>query len=266
MRLVTWNVQRGLRQNQVPFLQEAAPDIIALQEISAKHLGFTTASLVQLGLPHIISTLDDDSRPAFGLALASRWHLERAAPASSVLSDGGRAICAVVESPKRATEVMTIHVPPGTRKVEGRPNPTAKIETFEALTEHYRRTATHAQVLLGDFNTPKHEFNDGTMAFFGNARQRQVEEEFYRVVGLHVLRDVFRSCNFRPEHGFQAPAKSWQNSGRRDTSQPRRFDHVFASPELQPVSAIYPDAARIWGDRISDHLPLTVELRWEASA
>ncbi len=161
---------------------------------------------------------------------------------------------------------MTIHVPQARGKVKDARTPLPRSRLFEALTEHYRGPATHAQVLLGDFNTPKHEFNDGTMAFFGNARQRQVEEEFYRVVGLHVLRDVFRSCNFRPEHGFQAPAKSWQNSGRRDTSQPRRFDHVFASPELQPVSAIYPDAARIWGDRISDHLPLTVELRWEASA
>jgi len=117
MRLVTWNVQRGLRQNQVPFLQEAAPDIIALQEISAKHLGFTTASLVQLGLPHIISTLDDDSRPAFGLALASRWHLERAAPASSVYQTGACHLRSsrVSEARHRSHDH---HVPPGRRKVK----------------------------------------------------------------------------------------------------------------------------------------------------
>lgn len=259
MRFITWNVDKGLRTNQVPFLVEAAPDVVALQEVSGRHRSFTRASLEQLGLRHVLHTPEGERGSAYGLVLASRWPLLRVEPGDVGLDVVERVLCAVLDVPGGSIEVTTVHVPPGMRKVAGRPDPSAKIQTFQALTEFYGRPATAPRVLLGDFNTPQDELVDGTQTFFGNAHQRGVEEAFYRVASRQSLRDTFRILHFTPGHGFAKPAVSWLNKGNRASSRPRRFDHVFASPELRVVSANYADAERIWNANVSDHLPLTVE-------
>lgn len=260
MRFTTWNVDKGLRLNQAPFLAEAAPDVVALQEVSGRHRSFTTSSLEQLGLHHVLHAPKGDRGSVYGLVLASRWPLVRVEPAEVGLDVVERVLCAILEAPGGSIEVTTVHVPPGMRKVAGRPDPSAKIQTFRALTEFYGRPTTTPRVLLGDFNTPQDELVDGAQTFFGNAHQRGVEEEFYRVASRQSLRDAFRSVHFTPGHGFGTPAVSWLNKGNRASSRPRRFDHVFASPELRVVSTSYADSDRIWSANVSDHLLLTVEL------
>lgn len=260
MRFTTWNVDKGLRQNQAPFLAETAPDVVALQEVSGRHRTFTTSLLEQLGLLHILHAPEGELGSAYGLVLASRWPLVHVEPAEVGLDAVERVLCAMLDAPGGTIEVTTVHVPPGMRRVAGRPDPSAKIQTFESLTEFYGRPTTAPRVLLGDFNTPQDELTNGTQTFFGNAHQRGVEAEFYRVASRQSLRDTFRSFHFTPGHGFGTPAVSWLNKGNRASSRPRRFDHLFASAELRVVSASFADSERIWPENISDHLPLTVEL------
>ena len=255
MRITTWNVDKGLRPNQVPILEQAEPDIVALQEVSLSYLAFMRAALGHLGMAFIEHTLNDKTRLHYGLLLASRWPLERINPPGPTLPYVERALCALIEAPAGTIEVITVHVPPGTTKVDGRANPGAKIETFQGLTEYYRRPATHGQILCGDFNTPEEEYETGAVAFFGAKPQAQVEWEFHHVVTSEALRDAFRTL-----HGYGVRANSWLNTARRQTSPPRRFDHVFASPSFRPVEAEYAPEEQVWGAGLSDHLPLTVAL------
>ena len=255
MRITTWNVDKGLRPNQVPILEQAEPDIVALQEVSLSHHAFMRAALGHLGMAFMEHTLSDESRRSSGVLLASRWPLERIDPPGPALPYMERALGALIEAPAGTIEVLTVHVPPGMTKVNGRANPGAKIETFQGLAEYYRRPSTHGQILCGDFNTPEEEYESGTVAFFGAKHQAQVEREFHHVVTSEALRDAFRSL-----HGYGVHANSWLNKARRQTSSPRRFDHVFASPSFRPVEAEYAPEEKVWGAGLSDHLPLTVTL------
>lgn len=256
MRITTWNVDKGLRPDQVPLLEEAEADIVALQEVSVSHLPRMRATFERLGLPSIVHTLHDERRSfPFGLLIASRWPLERIDPPGLTIPFPERALCARVAAPGGGVEVMTVHVPPGKMKVDGRPNPEAKIGTFEGLTTYYRNPAQHPQILCGDFNTPKDEGEDGTATFFGSRRQAGVEQAFHHVVTCESLRDAFRT-----RRGFRVRASSWWNKANRKKSPPRRFDHVFTSPSLHPVEAQYAPGERVWPAGVSDHLPLTVTL------
>lgn len=260
MRITTWNVDKGLRPNQAPFLEEAVPDVVGLQEVSGRHRSFTTSSLERLGLVYVLHAPEGELGSPYGLVLASRWPLVRIEPKELGLDLLERVQCAMLDAPGGRIEITMVHVPPGMRKVAGRPDPSAKIQTFQSLTQYYGQASDKRQVLLGDFNMPMDELSDGTQTFFGNAHQRGVEEAFYRAASRQSLRDTFRTLHFTPGHGFTKPAVSWLNKGNRASSRPRRFDHVFASPELRAVSANYADAERIWHANVSDHLPLTVEL------
>jgi exonuclease III len=62
------------------------------------------------------------------------------------------------------------------------------------------------------------------------------------------MRDVFRSLN-----GYHVDACSWV-ARRKDLVRRRRFDHIFASASLKPLSCEYGTA---WlEERLSDHAPI----------
>ena len=253
MRITTWNVDKGLRANQVPILVELEPDIVALQEVAQSHMPRVEDVLSRLGLVHIVHTLYDERRYDFGLVMAARWPLERLTLTNLVLPFRERALGGLIQSPSRPLEVVTVHVPAATSS----PTPAVKIDTLKGLAAYYRLPEINARILCGDFNTPMEEHADGTTIFFGRPDQARVEASFHEAVTREALRDAFRTLR-----GFGVPAVSWLNKARRDTSTPRRFDHVFVSPGITPSEAEYGNAERIWHTRpsISDHLPLTVEL------
>ena len=116
MRITTWNVDKGLRPNQVPVLAQGKPDIVALQEVSAAHLEPMSTALGHLGLSSLVHTLNDTKRFPFVLLLASRWPLERIDPQGLSLPFMERSLCAVMQTPAGDLEVMTVHVPPGKRR------------------------------------------------------------------------------------------------------------------------------------------------------
>ena len=66
------------------------------------------------------------------------------------------------------------------------------------------------------------------------------------------LRDAYRMMN---PYGGDADY-SWVLSGK-EVSRNRRFDHVFASPDLKPVACRYLHEARERG--LSDHSPILAE-------
>src|SRR6202041_3517328 len=86
LRLATWNVNSlRLRAEQVArFAQEAAPDVLCLQEIKCREGEFPTAAFVDAGLPHLRIA---GQKGSHGVAIASRPRIEDA-PKLAVCRDG----------------------------------------------------------------------------------------------------------------------------------------------------------------------------------
>ena len=118
-------------------------------------------------------------------------------------------------------------------------------------------------MLCGDFNTPQVEDVDGQIVTWAYRRRgngqfyirrdrgsRWDEGEQRVLTGLaaYDLADVFRSL-----HGYGVEAYSWVHN-RAGTNVRRRFDHVFASRDLNARECRYLHAPR--EQKLSDHSPI----------
>jgi exodeoxyribonuclease III len=171
-------------------------------------------------------------------------------------------LSAVLEAPRTTVEVHVVHVPPGSS------NGWTKIRTFEGIFARLATESKHPRILCGDFNSPREEMDDGRTitwgqdlvggqyACWGKWRGGTGEEwdrgERNVLVGLarFDLPDVFRAV-----HGFGKKEYSWYLS-RKGRRIGRRFDHVFASRQLQPQECHYIHAMR--DAKFSDHSALEV--------
>ncbi len=288
MRLISWNIQQrgGKRfEKQVAALDERAPDIVCLQEIFATSAPRYAQGLARLGLENTVDTFSQkedrknlvDARK-YGLLIASRWPVTALEPESENLQAidppwSERVLSAVINTPNGNIEVHTVHVPPGSS------NGWKKIETLESI---YKRLAYPTQIpriLCGDFNTPQEEMPDGTVMTWGQKRatdgtfrlgrgggkkgeplERWDTGERNVLTGLAPfdLADVYRRL-----HGYSVSDFSFilVNRGR---GIKRRFDHVFASSDLNPVACTYLHLLR--EEKLSDHSPIEVDFAPKAVA
>jgi exonuclease III len=254
VRLISWNVAKRVSRlaEQAAALSSAAPDVVALQEVTAGTWPLWRAALDTIGLPFAACSLDgaDPARaPAArrrgGVLLAAREPLEPAEPLE--LPRPETTLAAQV----RGITVHTVHVPNAA-------NGWVKIETLEAVRGGLA-AGRGALVLCGDLNTPRRESPDGAvMSFARDSRGRLREERGARWDAGELgvvpgLRDIGFTDAFRALHGYADRSPSW--------TYPRsgggyRIDHVFTSAELSPVAAAY---RHDWREAaLSDHAALEV--------
>jgi exonuclease III len=273
LRLVTWNVARRIRciAGQVAALHDRAVDVAALQEVTTSSHPLLVDALASIGLKHSAFSLALSKTPEqligprrFGQLIASRWPLHVFAPELFSIPWPERVLSVLVRPPRADFEVHTAHIPPGSS------NGWVKIRTFEGIYARLASDSEHPRVLCGDFNSPQHETSEGETITWGqdviNGRgvcrgkwRGGTGAEWDRgernvLVGLanFDLRDVFRSL-----HGFERQEYSWYLS-RKGSRKGRRFDHIFASSELNATRCGYLHALREMG--LSDHSPLEVDL------
>ena len=254
MRLVSWNVAKRVSRlaEQAAALASAAPDVVALQEVTARTWPLWRAALTTIGLPFAVCSLDGAdprrepaARRRGGVLLAAREPFEPAEP---------------LELPRPETTlaarvgditVHTVHVPNAA-------NGWVKIETLEALRSGLA-TGRGPRVLCGDLNTPRRESPEGAVMSFARdsaGRLRAERGERWDAGELGVvpgLRDLGFTDAFRRLHGYAERSPSWtyQRGGGG-----YRIDHVFTSGELEPVAAAY---RHEWRDAaLSDHAALDV--------
>jgi exodeoxyribonuclease-3 len=257
LRLVSWNVARRVERlaEQAAVVAEREPDVVALQEVTARTWPLWEAALGLAGLGHVLCSLADaaPSRvPAgprrHGVLLAAR----------SALSPAPRLGVPWEESTLAASigggvVVHTVHVPNAA-------NGWIKVDTLRAIRAGLER-ASGPRVLCGDLNTPRRELPDGTVVSFARdsrARLREERGEPWDEGELGVvpgLRDVGMVDAFRALHGYASREPSWT---WRRWGGGYRIDHVFASTELEPVAAAYHHDWRDAG--LSDHAALEVQL------
>jgi exodeoxyribonuclease III len=243
VRLITWNVARRIAvlPDQAAALAARAPDVVALQDVTARGWPLWEAALAALGLDAVYSP-----GARMGVVLAGR-DLEPAEPLPLPRPEstiGGRV---------SGVTIHTVHVPNAA-------NGWVKVRTLEAV-----RAALEAssgpRVLCGDLNTPRRESPDGTVLSFardskGRLRPERGSEWDDGELGVVPrLAELGFQDAIRTLHGYAEPMRSWtfpQNKGGW------RLDHVFASAELRVTASRYHHDWRIAG--LSDHSALEADL------
>jgi exonuclease III len=247
VRLISWNVNRrvALLAEQAAALAGREPDVVALQEITARTWELWRAALETIGLPHATCSWPPRSRRTVVLIATREPHEPAAAlevpwPETTLAADTG------------GVTIHNAHVPNAA-------NGWVKPDTLAALRAGLE--AGHGpRVLCGDLNTPRREHPDGTVISFArDTKERLREERGERWDNAELgvvprLSDLGFADAFRALHGYERKEPSWvfRHGGGW------RLDHVFVSAELTPTAAVYHHGWRDSG--LSDHSALEVDL------
>jgi exonuclease III len=251
VQLLSWNVQGklGRMPEQAARVASLAPDLVCLQEVTAKSAPLWEHAFSELGLAHVFNPGPGPGR-RLSVMIAAR------APFAGESVPGvpwpERAITARFES---GFELVGMHSPVSqTREY-------VKVPTHEAVFAHLSAPASHPRALCGDLNTPRREHADGTVWTFARDRYGRLREErgerwdaaetaLVRGLEPFGFRDAFREL-----HGFDSREPTWE--------WPRwgggwRLDHLIVSPEVEVASCEYAHDWRREG--LSDHSALIAEL------
>jgi len=251
VRLITWNVNRrvSVLAEQAHALALRSPDVVALQEVTARSWPLWRAALETIGLGYAACSLDDadrDRQPITrrrtGVVLAARTPLLAASACPVPWPE--TTLAAVVDE----ITVHTVHVPNAA-------NGWIKPDTLAALRAGL---AGSSGVLCGDLNTPRRESPDGSVLSFAcdsAGRLRPERGERWDSAELGVvpgLRELGFADAFRSIHGYASKEPSWVWSHGGGW----RLDHVFST--LPVTAAVYHHAWRDEG--LSDHSALEADL------
>jgi exonuclease III len=261
LRLITWNVARrsdGLVA-QAAALGQRAPDVVALQEVTARTLPLWRAALTTLGVGHVLCSLDT-ADPARAPAGRRRTGVLLGARRPLAALEGALPVPwpeTALAGRSAGVELHTVHVPNAA-------NGEIKPQTLAAVRAGLAARAG-PRVLCGDLNTPRREAPDGTVWSFardGRGRLRPERAGAWDEAELGVvpgLRDLGFTDAFRALHGPAAREPSWTWRRIAGHGGGWRLDHVFCAG-LEPVECRYHHDWRDAG--LSDHSALEADLRW----
>lgn len=257
MLLLSWNVAGRLKllPEQAARIAEVRPDLVCLQEVTARSRPLWEHAFAMIGLEHIahppLPPPRGQGRRALAVVTAARDALRDAGPIAGVPWPE-RALTVRLAS---GLEVVNAHSPIS-------PSPgLAKVRTHEALHEHLKERGRARSLLCGDLNTPRREHPDGTAWTFARDRygrlrpdrgERWDRAELALVRGLeqYGFRDAFRTL-----HGFEhrEPSWEWQRYGGG-----YRLDHLIVSAAVTVGACSYAHDWRRAG--LSDHSALIAEV------
>jgi endonuclease/exonuclease/phosphatase family metal-dependent hydrolase len=142
-------------------------------------------------------------------------------------------------------DVHNAHLPPGSTRGE------IKLQTFRAIRQRIDEPTSAARVLCGDFNTPQAEDDEGVTTWASaHPEFRDEWEAAERSILTHpTMRDVYR------EH--HPPGKPYLAS-HFTRGIPRRYEQIYATPELSSVRCRYLTDWLAKG--LSDHAAVEAEL------
>lgn len=260
--MLSWNVNGRVdagRTAQIAAVLDREPDVIALQELTANTYpvwseallaaGYSTISSIDLLRAPYADVVPAVTRKYFnGLAvrgtIAALPGLAFPDPEEARLAFPEKYIAARVTLNAGTYEIHNAHLPPGSSRG------IVKAQAFRAIR---RRTdlAIGRVVLCGDFNTPQHEDADG-LTTWASSHPRHFEEwdsAEREVLENPALRDIYRLTR----HASAPFAYSHLTRGTK-----RRYDHIYASPALSPITCVYHVQWLL--DRLSDHAAVEADL------
>jgi exonuclease III len=263
MKIISWNVaNRSKRQSlQLDALLSRKPNVISLQEVTKETLPFWVDGLSKAGYKYIISSFDIHNKREifvgprrYGIFIASRWPMELIESCSLKIPWQERLLSVLIHSQNIDFEFHTAYIPPGSS------NGWIKIDTFEGIYKFLVNNEGLPRILCGDFNSPQAETRDGQVITWGQKILRDGQLKFIDqegrwdagerciIQGLakYDLSDIFRLLN-----GYNVQEFSWLLKRKGKIIAKRRFDHIFASKELNPKVCHYLHSLR--DNKLSDH-------------
>ncbi len=263
MKILSWKVsgQLGaLAQRQIEAVLERGPDVLALQEISAGNYGDWCESLMGAGYS-IVSAIDLVGVPYPEMAPPIRrryFNLTATrrpiAPLKGLRFEDPEQLAVAFPEKYLAARVLVDGVPVEVHSADVPPSETLgliKVHALQAIRRRVDESPDRPLVLCGDFMTPRSEDENSVTTWAGtHAKYNEEWEAAERSILEHPeLRDVYRE---RHEPGTRFPVSKYTRG------TPHRYDHIYASPQLETVSCGYLGE---WLTRkLSDHAPVEAEL------
>lgn len=266
MKLVSWNIMGGHgghMASQAEALCERVPDLIALQEVTAKIAPVYRELLNSRGYYSIIDSFQYARymtrlrSQSYGEMIASRWPLITS-PVHFDVPWPEKVLSCFFIGPWGDIQVHTAHV----ARTES--NDVRKVQMLEGIYKGLAFKSQYPRVLCGDFGTPQEETPDGRVVTWGQKRKRTGEIVLQKYWGQRWdagernileglaafdLVDVYRRL-----HGPGREASFYE--GGNDSRAGRRYDHVFASASLNPRECRYLHYLR--ERKLSEHSPIEV--------
>jgi len=258
LNIAAWNVNsvKSRLHLLLPWLKDAAPDIVLLQETKVVDEGFPRMEIEDLGYNLAIH----GQKTYNGVAILSKLPLDdvRIGLAGEESDDQARYIEAVASTRAGAVRVASVYVPNGQ---------SPDSDKFQYKLRFFARLRAHAAALLaleeplvlgGDYNVAPYPLDvydpmrlDGTVCY------HPLEREQLRALLNMGLYDAFRL-----QHPFQQSFSWWDfRTGGFETGKGLRIDHLLLSPaaadRLQHCEVL--QALRA-GERPSDHAPVLCTL------
>jgi exodeoxyribonuclease-3 len=248
VRIATWNVNSlGARLPRVlPWLEEVAPDVVALQETKCADMAFPYLPLHALGYEVAHS---GDGRWN-GVAILSRVGLSEV----SVTLDG-HPEPRLVAAQCGPLHVTSVYVPNG-RSLDD-PHYTYKLGWLAALRDRLEGfSPSQPLVLMGDFNVALRDVDVwDAQAFRGSTHVTPAERAALQALLDWGLVDV----EARPGKG-EVPFTYWDyRAGMLHKNLGMRIDYVLTTPAVQVQDAWVDREARK-GKGASDHAPVVVDV------
>ncbi len=283
MRVLSWNVNGRVElaaRRQLEAVLGCEPDVVALQEVTARSYPAWSEGLVKAGY-EVVSTValldrpyppppylspplpppptDKHIRRKYANLIAARHPLTAlpgltfADPEEERLAFPEKFLAASVRLDDLSLRVHNAHLPPGVSRG------LLKVHAFEAIRRRLdedlaRRDAGEALVLCGDFNAPVAGASEGPPPGRDRAWHRQSAR--WHAAEASVLRHPELHDTILDGRDPQLPLPVSHFTGPR--RRPQRYDHLFASAELVTVeSACREDWLQA---RLSDHAAVLATL------
>ena len=258
MKIATWNVNsiKVRLDAALAWLNEAKPDVVALQEIKCLDENFPAEPFEALGYNCAVH----GQKTYNGVALLSKYPLEDVTPRlpGGNGDDHSRYLEAVVTGGKGTLRIASIYAPNG-NPIDTEKFP-YKLAWLERLHVHAKGLLANEEpvALIGDYNIipedkdcydPKAWMNDALFQPQSKAALRRIENLGYT--------DAFRARN---QAAGQYTFWDYQ-AGAWRKNHGIRIDHILLSPQgLDRLGACGIDKHVREGDKPSDHVPVWAEL------
>lgn len=255
MRVTTWNVN-GLRAAErkglLDFVERIAPDVLLLQEVRCNEDQLPKSCVAPPG--YRVHWHPAEKKGYAGVAVWSKHPFEILGTGMDDADPDGRILRVRVEG----VQLASVYLPSGSSGPERQSAKDAWMERFLPWARELLRTAREPVILGGDLNIAHTEddihnakANEKSSGFLPHER-----EWFTRLLEVGYT-DLFRR-HVGPSKG---PYSWWSNRGRaRELDRGWRIDYLLGNEEAT-ARLVGADILREGGLVISDHAPVTVDLR-----